>query len=200
MRYFVTLNGREFSLRHERAPAGGQLWAAPLEASPTDAPSPPGAGSLSDAASRGRPLAAQLLRPAQQGRPALVQIEGRAFRVLVQREAGASSPRRVHVEGEALRLQLETELQRRVRPAASAARAGGTRVAAPMPGRVVKVSVNVGDRVEAGTPLLSVEAMKMENELQSPSAGRVTSISVRVGSTVEADQELVLIAQEAPHV
>jgi biotin carboxyl carrier protein len=103
----------------------------------------------------------------------------------------------VRVEGEALRLQLETELQRRVRPAASAARSGGTRVAAPMPGRVVKVSVKVGDRVEAGAALLSVEAMKMENELQAPSAGVVVSVSVSVGATVESDQELVLIAPES---
>jgi biotin carboxyl carrier protein len=191
MRYFVTLNGREFSLRHERSTTGGQLWADPVEASPSGAPGP------SEAAHPREPLAAQLLRPAQHGRPALVQVEGRAFRVLVQRETGSSPAKRVRVEGEALRLELETELQRRVRPAASAARAGGTRVAAPMPGRVVKVSVSVGDRVESGTPLLSVEAMKMENELQSPSAGIVVSVSVRVGSTVESDQELVLIAPEA---
>lgn len=187
MRYFVTLNGREFPLRLERAAAGGaQLWAA--AAGTAAAGAPPAAE---------RALAAQLLRPAQHGRPALVQVEGRLFRVLVQPQASAErSPTRVRVDGEALRLQLETELQRRVRPAPSATRAAGTRVAAPMPGRVVKVSVNVGDRVEAGTPLLSVEAMKMENELQSPSAGVVVSVQVRVGSTVESDQELVLIAPE----
>jgi biotin carboxyl carrier protein len=196
MRYFVTLNGREFPLRHERSPTGSQLWADPVAStSPASSPSPSGAARPE------RPLSAQLLRPARHGRPALVQVEGRAFRVLVQRETGSAerggSSGRVRVEGEALRLQLETELQRRVRPAASAAHAQGTRVAAPMPGRVVKVSVNVGDRVEAGTPLLSVEAMKMENELQAPSAGVVVSIGVRVGSTVESDQELVLIAPES---
>lgn len=189
MRYFVTLNGREFPLRLERSAAGGaqQLWAAPASA----AAAPEGAATVE------RSLAAQLLRPAQQGRPALVQVEGRLFRVLVQPQATAQrSSQSVRVDGEALRLQLETELQRRVRPAPSAAGAAGTRVAAPMPGRVVKVSVSVGDRVEAGTPLLSVEAMKMENELQSPSAGVIVSVQVRVGSTVESDQELVLIAPE----
>lgn len=195
MRYFVTLNGREFPLRHERSTTGSQLWATPVES-----------GDTQSAASAGpeRALAAQLLRPAQHGRPALIQVEGRAFRVLVQGETVAAQPAtasaRVRVDGEALRVQLETELQRRVRPVASAARSAGTRVAAPMPGRVVKVSVNVGDRVEAGTPLLSVEAMKMENELQAPSAGVVASISVRVGSTVESEQELVLISPEPADV
>jgi biotin carboxyl carrier protein len=66
-----------------------------------------------------------------------------------------------------------------------------------MPGRVVKVDVRVGDSVVSGTPLLSVEAMKMENELRSPGAGRVVSVHVQVGATVESDQELVVIAPES---
>jgi biotin carboxyl carrier protein len=65
-----------------------------------------------------------------------------------------------------------------------------------MPGRVVKLNVNVGDSVAPGTALLSVEAMKMENEVQSPGAGRVVSVLVQVGATVESDQELVVIAPE----
>jgi biotin carboxyl carrier protein len=65
-----------------------------------------------------------------------------------------------------------------------------------MPGRVVKVSVRPGELVQSGQSLLSIEAMKMENELQAPNSGRVTQLRVEVGATVEADQELMLIEPE----
>jgi biotin carboxyl carrier protein len=193
MHYFVTLNGREFPLRLERAAgAPPRLWG----------PSPPAA---LDAPNNGeREICVELLRPARQGRPALVRVEGRLFRVLHEAAPSSAGPAarrsglgRVRVNGQPLRVELETELGRRVRPVAGAARASGMRVAAPMPGRVVKVNVRVGDSVVSGTPLLSVEAMKMENELQSPGAGRVLSVHVQVGVTVESDQELVVIAPES---
>jgi len=187
MRYFVTLNGREFPLRLERGAAAARLLAAP------ESP-----------AAEERELGVELLRPARHGRPALVRVDGKVLRVL--RDAGTSATNssaarrsgsvRVRVNGHALRVQLETELARRVRPAAGAARASGLRVSAPMPGRVVKVNVRPGDIVAAGAALLSVEAMKMENELQAPGAGRVVSVNVQVGATVESEQELVVIAPE----
>src|SRR4051812_11713777 len=52
--------------------------------------------------------------------------------------------------------------------------AGPRKVTAPMPGRIVKVLVRVGDEVSVKQPLLVIEAMKMENELGAPKAGRVT--------------------------
>jgi len=75
------------------------------------------------------------------------------------------------------------------------AEAGGDRVVrSPMPGRVVKVCVSVGDEVAAGAPLLVVEAMKMENELKSRAAGRVAEIHVTAGQAVEGNTKLVTLA------
>lgn len=71
--------------------------------------------------------------------------------------------------------------------------AGAQRLTAPMPGRVVKVLVAVGDEVSHRQGLVVVEAMKMENELGSPKAGRVTEISVVEGLSVEAGRLLVVI-------
>jgi biotin carboxyl carrier protein len=88
---------------------------------------------------------------------------------------------------------IESELERRSRPARSRTAASGARIGAPMPGRIVKVAVRVGDVVAAGTGLLSIEAMKMENEVQAPCDGRVVRVSAEAGATVEADQELILI-------
>jgi biotin carboxyl carrier protein len=71
---------------------------------------------------------------------------------------------------------------------------GPTDVRAIIPGRVVSLAVAVGDRVEAGQRLLSVEAMKMENELRAPRAGTVERIAVGPGHTVELGDTLIVIA------
>jgi biotin carboxyl carrier protein len=70
---------------------------------------------------------------------------------------------------------------------------GEQRVVAPMPGRVVRVLVAVGDTVEARQGVVVVEAMKMENELRSPKAGRVKDVAVAPGTSVEAGRVLVVI-------
>ncbi len=71
--------------------------------------------------------------------------------------------------------------------------AGEGTVTSPMPGRVLKVLVAVGDEVEAGAPLVVVEAMKMENELCAARSGVVRKIHVTPGQNVESGARLVEI-------
>jgi biotin carboxyl carrier protein len=59
------------------------------------------------------------------------------------------------------------------------------RVTAPMPGRVVRVLVAVGDTVTARQPVVVMEAMKMENELRATAAGAVRRVHVAAGTAVE---------------
>ena len=63
----------------------------------------------------------------------------------------------------------------------------------PMPGLVVEVLAEVGQEVEAGVPLVVVEAMKMQNAFTAPLSGRVQSIHVKPGMAVESGQLLVLV-------
>lgn len=70
---------------------------------------------------------------------------------------------------------------------------GTAEIAAQMPGKVVRVLVEAGQEIDAGTPLLVVEAMKMQNEMKSPRAGVVVSLKVSAGDTVEAGQLLAMI-------
>ena len=65
-----------------------------------------------------------------------------------------------------------------------------------MPGLVTEVSVQPGETIEAGKGVLVLEAMKMENEIQSPIRGRVKNISIPKGSTVEKGQVLLTIEQD----
>jgi acetyl-CoA/propionyl-CoA carboxylase biotin carboxyl carrier protein len=64
----------------------------------------------------------------------------------------------------------------------------------PMPGAVVALFVGEGDVVDAGTPVLSVEAMKMEHVLRAPHRGAVT-LRVEVGSQVAADEVVASLSQ-----
>jgi pyruvate carboxylase subunit B len=66
-------------------------------------------------------------------------------------------------------------------------------VTASMPGTIIDVLVEEGDTVEAGTPVLITEAMKMETEIQAPIAGRITAVYVAKGDTVNPDETLVEI-------
>ena len=66
-------------------------------------------------------------------------------------------------------------------------------VKAPMPGRVVRVLVAVGDEVAEGQGVVVIEAMKMQNELKSPKAGRVVRVAVDVGDTVGSGDVLVVV-------
>ena len=68
-------------------------------------------------------------------------------------------------------------------------------IRAPMPGLVVRVEVGVGDRVTAGTGLVVVEAMKMENELRAQRPGVVATIHIEVGQAVEKGMPLVTLAE-----
>ena len=67
---------------------------------------------------------------------------------------------------------------------------------APMPGKVVSIAVAVGQAVEIGTPLLVVEAMKMEHAIKAQVAGTVEAIHVTVGEQVSADQLLAVVTPE----
>ena len=70
---------------------------------------------------------------------------------------------------------------------------GRQQIAAPMPGKVVRVLVKAGDQVEAGQGLLVVEAMKMQNEIRSPKSGVVERILVTAGQAVNAGEVLAWV-------
>ncbi|MGE5623388.1 MAG: biotin/lipoyl-containing protein, partial [Methanocella sp.] len=64
---------------------------------------------------------------------------------------------------------------------------------ASMPGKVLKVLVSPGDRVEKGVQLIITEAMKMETVLAAPRSGVIKEVTVKVGDLVESGDLLVTI-------
>lgn len=70
---------------------------------------------------------------------------------------------------------------------------GEAQIRATMPGKVVRLLVELGTAVEAGAGIVVVEAMKMQNELKTPKAGTVTKLSATVGETVNAGEVLAVV-------
>ena len=65
-----------------------------------------------------------------------------------------------------------------------------------MPGAVVRIEVIQGTRVAAGTPIVVLEAMKMEHTVRAPADGVVATISVATGDQVESGQVLAVVSAE----
>jgi len=70
---------------------------------------------------------------------------------------------------------------------------GPRKIAAPMPGKVVRLLVREGDEVEPGAGVAVVEAMKMQNEIKSPKKGKVQKVLVSEGATVNAGDVLAIV-------
>ncbi|MBI0581906.1 MAG: hypothetical protein JET69_02695 [Methanomassiliicoccales archaeon] len=66
-------------------------------------------------------------------------------------------------------------------------------VLSPMPGKIMSVKVKVGDTVAANQVVCVLEAMKMENEVQTEVAGKVKEVKVKAGETVEGGQPLIVV-------
>lgn len=69
----------------------------------------------------------------------------------------------------------------------------GTKVPSPLAGTIMSVKVNVGDQVSEGDVLLTLEALKLENEIVSPATGTVAQIASE-GQVVTAEQVLAIIS------
>jgi biotin carboxyl carrier protein len=70
---------------------------------------------------------------------------------------------------------------------------GRQQVVAPMPGKIVRVLVQAGEKVEAGQGLIVVEAMKMQNEIRSPKSGTVERLLAKEGQPINAGEVLAWI-------
>jgi len=143
-----------------------------------------------EAALDGRPPVPLLAR--FEGDTLLLRLDGRLWRVVLARALPGAHVSAASVHGETVRVDLEVEGARASEGPRSKA-ASLVRVASTMPGRVMSVPVAVGDFVERGDLLLTLEAMKMQNEFVSPTAGRVVGIHTAAGQVAAAGDVLVEI-------
>jgi biotin carboxyl carrier protein len=70
---------------------------------------------------------------------------------------------------------------------------GGGTIKSPLPGAILAIHVKVGDKITVGQKLLTLEAMKMENNINSDKEGKVSAIKVKKGDTVMEGDALIVI-------
>ncbi len=127
-------------------------------------------------------------------KPEIIEVEPGVYSILVD---GAVHEARIDdgtvtIAGD--RYQPEQIDPRKfVRRGAGSLKSGRDSIKAPMPGKIVRVLVSVGDEVKAGQGIAVIEAMKMQNELKATAAGRVTSISVKDNDAVTAGAIVAVI-------
>ena len=139
-----------------------------------------------------------------EGKIARVNVNGIPFEVEMQKPinaakhpalaaARAQSPVVAPVAAPAAAPAAKPAPQPAAQPAAAAAGAGNT-LKAPLPGTITEVKVQVGQQVNVGDTVLVLEAMKMQNNIESEYAGQVTSVLVKQGDTVMEGAVLLTIA------
>ena len=152
----------------------------------------------------GRRMDADLVRAGDQWSLLVRPSEGPALRVGKSYEVALRAAKpgvlEVTVDGSSVEIDVDrTWWGRRSAPPVSGrdAGAGPLAIVAPMPGRVVKLLVRMGEAIGAGQGLVVVEAMKMENELRAPRAGIVAEVRVTEGTPVDARTVLLVLAPRA---
>jgi biotin carboxyl carrier protein len=120
-----------------------------------------------------------------------VTVNGKSYRV----EIGdlSSSPISVRVDGELFNVEVESGEAVAVPVKATPAETVAKEVIAPLPSTIVRVKVGVGDRVEYGQTLCTLEAMKMEHEVRASQAGVVAAVNVTEGQEVSYGEVMFVL-------
>jgi biotin carboxyl carrier protein len=118
-------------------------------------------------------------------------IDKKCYEVII---GSAGRTTLVSTGGDEFEIEIQDELERRsTSSAAHAPDLEVEEVRAPMPGVIVSIEVEPGQEVAAGTPVIIVEAMKMQNEISTVAGGKVKQVFVRAGDIVESKQTLAVI-------
>ena len=146
-----------------------------------------------DAAGRvlvdGAAVAAETLETAH-GRQWLVRLGGRSREITVL----THEPLRLLVDGREIAANAIDERTLAATRGTRHHASGRHELRAPMPGLLRAVHVKEGDVVERDQPLITLEAMKMENELRAPARGRVVKLMAAAGAKVDGGAVLVVLA------
>jgi len=120
-----------------------------------------------------------------------ILIDGASFEAQVESAADGLT---VAIGGLRIPLRVLDPRQWQGRRSGSVEAEGRQQIVAPMPGKVVRILVAQGEKVDSGQGILVVEAMKMQNEIRSPKTGMVERLAVTEGQAVNAGEVVAVVA------
>jgi len=123
----------------------------------------------------------------------LLTVGAQVYECRVNGAGGRGGMLEVHLKNHIYGVTLSDPKRLRGAYVGSAHGGGRASVTAPMPGKIVRVIVELGAQVQAGDGLVVVEAMKMQNEMKSPKSGRIVGLPAQAGATVNAGDLLVVV-------
>ena len=170
MHYQINIGGRNFPLDLTKETGRENRWLAKLH---------------------GREIALDVLHVSENALS--IVMEGQSFQARTENSSDENGTRRIVVGGKTYEVILRDAKSLRSRNQTAGADAGPLKVKASMPGRVVRVLANKGDSVQAGSGIVVVEAMKMQNEVRSPKDGTVKELLACEGMNVNAGDVLAVL-------
>jgi len=111
-------------------------------------------------------------------RPIVAMVDGERFEVWPQDETKSQVRRQAASESEARAPGLASQKPQATKP-------NSNTITAPIPGTIISLDVQSGDRVEVGDPICVLEAMKMKNTIRAGRTGKIASVKVAVGQKVQ---------------
>lgn len=128
-----------------------------------------------------------------------ITVDGQVYSVAVEEQEGGKAL--VEVNGKKVTVAYEKEAAVKAAPVARPVAAAGAgvsgKISSPLPGNITKVMVNAGQKVKRGEVMLTMEAMKMENNVMAECDGTVTEVYVAVGQSVMQGDALVYVEADA---
>ena len=125
-----------------------------------------------------------------------VKVDGEEYEVELEKQEGVWN---VTIEGKSFSIEIEGgsvgDSAGSKRKKKGRGKKSGT-ISSTIPGKIVSIAVEEGDKVAEGDVVMILEAMKMQNEIQAPLSGTVTAVNCKPGDSIEANSPLVIIQPE----
>ena len=170
MHYQINIGGKNFQLDLKKETGRENRWLAKVN---------------------GREIALDVLQVSENALS--IVMEGQSFQARRENSSDENGTRRIIVGGKTYEVTVRDAKSLRSRNQTAAGDSGPLKVKASMPGKVVRVLANKGDSVQAGSGILVVEAMKMQNEVRSPKDGTLKELLAREGMNVNAGDVLAVL-------
>ncbi|HQW11357.1 MAG TPA: acetyl-CoA carboxylase biotin carboxyl carrier protein subunit [Saprospiraceae bacterium] len=129
----------------------------------------------------------------KEGNQVILRLKGQNINAKILKEDHLHKEYEIEINKKIYHVRLESKLEADIHSIKMMEKPKSltNEVKSPMPGLVLKISVNEGDIVHQGQTLLILEAMKMENLIKSPVEGTIKKINIGVGEAVEKGHSLI---------